>query len=161
MEQKTDEPLRPQGNGCGRRKQPKREHTVEKNALMQVNERVAEIKEDAMRLLCCEDLQRMAASGALTRIFRRIWNAANTIERHTAIPGLLQGYREDALAQVERSRELLEEIKDLGEAPDDLQLRWVALSFECALERIGTYLNVQRIEANRRIDNQQAAKEAA
>jgi hypothetical protein len=103
-----------------------------------INGRVEEIK-DITEKMMQSNLHRIVANGSIEEQLRQIWDNACSIQRALAMPEVIQGYRADALAQVDRVNELLYE---LGHNPDDDQLRGLGCACDLAQTHIRTYLHM-------------------
>lgn len=69
----------------------------------------------------------------------RIWETAQHLQRQPAQPVPVEGYRQDALEQIERVEELISEYRA---DPDGARLAMLRLSLATAVDRIDTYQQV-------------------
>lgn len=69
----------------------------------------------------------------------RIWETAQHLQRQIGQPVPVEGYRQDALEQIERVEELISEYKA---DPDGARLALLRLSLAVAVDRIDTYQQV-------------------
>jgi len=76
------------------------------------------------------------------RALTKIWDAAQTMHRRLSRPDVVTGYRNDAIAQAERVKELMMES---GYDPDDSQLASIGYACDLAMAKIKIY---QRMAAH-------------
>jgi len=74
--------------------------------------------------------------GRIQSSLARIWDLSGEVQRRLAGPGLLAGYRGDALDQVGRICEL---INDCQGSPDDQQLAHIGYACDLAQDKINIY----------------------
>lgn len=69
----------------------------------------------------------------------RIWETAQHLQRQLAQPAAVEGYRQDALEQIDRVQELIGEYKA---GPDAGRMAMLRMSLAVAVDRIDTYQQV-------------------
>jgi len=72
----------------------------------------------------------------------RLWCITQALQRHLACPEVVQGYRDDAVAQVQRIVDLFNEC---GGCPDSRQLVSIGYACELGRDKISTYVNLDRM----------------
>lgn len=86
-----------------------------------------------------------------------IWAVTQNLERRIARPEVIAGFRTDAVHQLKRVHQLVEEC---GSEIDDRQFISICFSCELALEKGRKYLNMARKAANRAVDEAKIEMEA-
>lgn len=100
---------------------------------IELNGKLEEIGRQVGTLL---DRAWIGGQGDLTPELTRVWNVTCELQRALCAPSIIEGYRADAVAQVHRVRELIEEA---GPDPDHRQLLSLGLATELAVKKLNDY----------------------
>lgn len=84
----------------------------------------------------------IGAQGDLTPELTRVWNVTCELQRALCVPSIVEGYRADAVAQVQRVHELIEEA---GPEPDHRQLLSLGMATELAVKKLNDYREMVKI----------------
>ncbi|WP_028319665.1 hypothetical protein [Desulfobulbus elongatus] len=79
----------------------------------------------------------------------RVWDASQELQRALELPGVISGYRADAVDQVLRIIQLMDEC---DAAPDTRQLISIGYACELARDKIRAYLALDRAAVNKSIN---------
>ena len=74
-----------------------------------------------------------------------IWQVAHDLESRLARPDVVSGYRQDAIDQMQRVRQLIEEATEM----DDIQFLSISLACELALEKARFYKRLSQHAARK------------